>query len=66
MDNRGNVYLTGNGVTVFNPDGEQIQHIPIDQKWTANVTFGGKNLKTLFITAMTSLYTLEMNVKGIR
>tara|TARA_R110000851_G_scaffold1501_5_gene5576 strand:+ start:402 stop:1298 length:897 start_codon:yes stop_codon:yes gene_type:complete len=66
MDNRGNVYLTGNGVTVFNSIGEQISHIPIDQKWTANVTFGGKDQKTLFITAMTSLYTLKMNVKGIR
>ena len=40
MDNQGNVYLTGNGVTVFNSKGEQILHIPIDQKWTANVTFG--------------------------
>ncbi|MBU2904403.1 SMP-30/gluconolactonase/LRE family protein [Arenibacter algicola] len=66
MDNQGNVYLTGDGVTVFNPQGEQILHIPIDQKWTANVTFGGKNQKTLFITAMTSLYTLDMNVHGIR
>lgn len=66
MDNQGNVYLTGNGVTVFNPKGEQILHIPLDQKWTANVTFGGKDQKTLFITAMNSLYSLKMNVKGIR
>tara|TARA_R110002111_G_scaffold155872_4_gene222648 strand:+ start:57 stop:1001 length:945 start_codon:yes stop_codon:yes gene_type:complete len=66
MDNQGNVYLTGDGVTVFAPNGKQILHIPIDQKWTANVTFGGKNQKTLFITAMTSLYTLKMNVSGIR
>lgn len=66
MDNQGNVYLTGDGVTVFAPNGKQLLHIPIDQKWTANVTFGGKNQKTLFITAMTSLYSLEMNVKGIR
>ena len=66
MDNQGNVYLTGDGVTVFNPKGEQILHIPIDQKWTANVTFGGKNQQTLFITAMNSLYTLEMKVRGIR
>lgn len=66
MDNQGNVYLTGNGVTVFNSKGEQILHIPIDQKWTANVTYGGKDQKTLFITAMSSLYSLKMNVKGIR
>ncbi|MCM4168782.1 Gluconolactonase [Arenibacter antarcticus] len=66
LDNKGNVYLTGNGVIVFNKEGEKILHIPIEQKWTANVTFGGKEQKTLFITAMNSVYTLEMNVKGVR
>lgn len=66
MDNHGNVYLTGDGVTVFDPKGKQLLQIPIDQKWTANVTFGGKKQNTLFITAMTSLYTLEMNVHGVR
>lgn len=66
LDDKGNVYLTGKGVTVFNSQGEQIHHIPIEQNWTANVTFGGKEHKTLFITAMTSVYTLEMNVSGVR
>jgi gluconolactonase len=66
LDNRGNLYLTGNGVTVFSKLGEQILHIPIDQKWTANVTFGGKNQSKLFITAMNSVYTLDMNVNGVR
>ncbi|HSJ68577.1 MAG TPA: SMP-30/gluconolactonase/LRE family protein [Anditalea sp.] len=65
IDNRGNVYLTGKtGVTVFNPKGEQIAHIPIDEGWTANVAFGGPMRKTLFITAMGSIYTLEMKVRG--
>lgn len=66
LDSQGNVYLTGNGVTVFNASGEKILHIPVPQDWTANVTFGGKEQNTLFITAMNSLYTLEMNVKGVR
>ena len=66
LDNNGNVYLTGDGVTVFNEKGEKIQHIPINQKWTANVTFGGKTHRKLFITAMNSVYTLDMNVTGIR
>lgn len=65
LDNQGNLYLTGKGVTVFNPDGEQIEHIPVDENWTANVTFGGADQQTLFITAMGSVYTLEMRVKGI-
>lgn len=67
IDNLGNIYLTNEqGVTVFNPAGDQIENIPVNQSWTANVTFGGKEQKTLFITAMNSLYTLKMNVHGVR
>jgi gluconolactonase len=66
LDNKGNVYLTGQGVIIFNPQGEKIQTIEIPQKWTANVTFGGKKQKTLFVTASTAVYTLPMKVKGIR
>lgn len=66
IDSKGNIYLTGNGVTVFNPKGEKIEHIPVEAKWTANVCFGGKDLKTLFITASQYLYGLRMNVKGVR
>lgn len=64
LDERSNVYLTNNGVFVFNPKGEQIEHIAIDQPWTANATFGGKHKNILFITAMNSVYTLQMKVKG--
>ena len=66
IDNQGNIYLTGRGVTVFNPKGEQIEHIPVEAGWTANVCFGGKDRKTLFITASQYLYSLRMNVKGVR
>ncbi|SMD44555.1 gluconolactonase [Aquiflexum balticum DSM 16537] len=65
IDHRGNVYLTGNGVTVFNSKGDQIAHIPVDEKWTSNVVFGGIERKTLFITAMGSVYTLQMKVTGV-
>lgn len=64
IDRKGNVYLTGKGVTVFNPAGEQIAHFPVDEGWTANVCFGGEKGKTLFITASKSVYTLAMRVKG--
>ncbi len=66
IDNKGNVYLTGNGVTVFDKSGNKIQHISIDKDWTANVTFGGVNQQTLFITAQQAIYSLQMNVKGVR
>lgn len=66
IDDEGNIYLTGDGVTVFNKSGEQIEHIPVPEDWTANVTFGGKGQQLLFITASKSLYTLEMKVNGVR
>lgn len=64
LDNEGNVYLTGHGVSVFDKTGKQIKHIPIDEKWTGNICFGGRSFDTLFITASTGLYALKMRVKG--
>ena len=65
IDQRGNVYLTGKGVTVFDRQGNQIEHIDIAEPWTANVCFGGHDRKTLFITASKCLYSLRMQVKGL-
>jgi gluconolactonase len=63
-DTKGNVYLTGKGVTVFNSEGKQIEHIDVPESWTGNITFGGKDHNFLFITASTSVYGLQMRVKG--
>ncbi|MEJ7693242.1 SMP-30/gluconolactonase/LRE family protein [Daejeonella sp.] len=65
LDNKGNLYLTGQGVTVFDPEGKKILNIPLPG-WTANVCFGGVNRDVLFITSNKSVYTLQMNVKGIK
>lgn len=64
LDAEGNVYLTGRGVTVFSPEGKQIEQIPVPEGWTANVTFGGKDRRLLFITAMDSVYGIRMRVRG--
>lgn len=65
VDRKGNVYLVGKGVTVFDKKGNKIEHIDINEPWTANITFGGKDRKTLFITASKAVYTLRMKVKGV-
>jgi gluconolactonase len=65
LDEQGNIYLTGKGVDIFNPEGEQIGHIDIPENHTANVCFGGKNRDVLFITASKSIYVLPMAVKGV-
>ena len=64
IDSEGNIYLTGKGVSVFDKTGKKIAQIDINEPWTANVCFGGKNKDTLFITASKSVYTLKMSVKG--
>jgi len=66
IDNKGNIYLTGKGVTIFNPLGVKIENIPIPESWTANVCFGGKDRHLLFVTASKSVYGIKMNAKGVR
>lgn len=65
IDNEGNIYLTGRGVTVFDKTGKKIEQIDVKEPWTANVCFGGKDRQTLFITASTGLYSIRMRVKGV-
>jgi gluconolactonase len=64
LDAAGNVYLTGQGVTVFDKDGKKVTAIDIPERWTANVCFGGADGKTLFVTAGKSVYTVKMNTQG--
>ncbi len=66
IDDRGNVYVTGDGVTVFKKNGQKIAHFPIPEAWTSNVCFGGKERDILFITASKSVYTLKMLVHGVK
>lgn len=66
IDSKGNIYLTGKGVTIFDKKGTKIGLIPIDENWTANVCFGGKDRKTLFITAMDAVYGVKMKVPGAK
>jgi len=65
LDEQGNVYLTGgNGVTIYNSQGEKIGVVAIPEPWTANVCFGGKYKNLLFITASKAIYTMQMKVSG--
>lgn len=63
IDNKGNVYLAANTVTVYNRAGEKIEEIEVPER-PSNLCFGGRDNDTLFITARTSLYSVRMQVKG--
>jgi len=63
LDRHGNVYLTAGSVKVFDPKGGQIANLKFPES-PANVVFGGKDLKTLYVTARTGFYSLDMAVSG--
>lgn len=64
IDDEGNVYLTSGKVWIYNPKGELIEEIEFPEL-PANICFGGKKRRTLFVTARKGAYTLEMNVNGV-
>jgi gluconolactonase len=42
--------LHNGGITVISPDGAQVEHIPMPDTATTNICFGGKGLRTAYIT----------------
>lgn len=65
IDEQGNLYLCGKGVTIYDKTGTKLGNIPIPASWVGNICFAGKDHKTLFITASESIFTLQMIVKGV-
>jgi gluconolactonase len=66
VDKKGNCYFTGpGGVLVISPKGEHLGTIsPPEQP--ANIGWGGKDGKTLFMTCRTGLYAIELKNEGVR
>jgi gluconolactonase len=66
VDTHGNIYITtGLGVQVISPNGKAIGIIEIPEH-PANVTFGGPQLQTLYVTARNGLYKAPMKAAGHR
>lgn len=65
MDERNNVYITGDKIYIYNQKAELLEEITVPER-PKNMTFAGKDRKTLFITCPNNIYTLEMTVKGAR
>ena len=79
IDTRGNVYAiaglhmrrgtsetldTRPGVHVFSPQGKLLRFVLIPEDTVTNCTFGGQDMKTLFVTAGKSLYEVAVEVAG--
>jgi len=63
VDCAGNLYVTGGTVQVFDAKGKKLGDIHVAEE-PKNVAFGGTDQKTLFITAVSSLYSIQLNVPG--
>jgi gluconolactonase len=68
LDIEGNIYLTASegekaGVYVFSPDGQSLAFIPTGEI-PGNCTFGGPDLRTLYIAASSSLYRIRLAIPG--
>lgn len=64
-DSAGNVFCTGaGGIHVFTPDGGHVEVIRVPEL-VANFAHGGKDLKTLFIAASTSIYSVRLRIAGL-
>lgn len=68
IDTKGNLYLTAphlKAIQVVSPEGKTLGLITFPEA-PANCSFGGKDMKTLFATARTSLYTVKLDSTGHR
>lgn len=66
VDQQGNVYSTGpGGLWIISPEGKQLGLIkgPEDPH---NMAWGDDDGKTLYITALTGIYRLRLNIPGVR
>src|SRR5579871_1559127 len=64
VDRQGNLFVTGpKGIWVWDPQGHHIGTIVVPEQ-PANLAWGDKDYRTLYITATTSVYRLRMKVAG--
>jgi gluconolactonase len=66
VDTQGNVWESGpRGIWITSPDGKHLGTI-LTPEFVANLCFGERDNKTLYIAARTSVYKIHVNVPGIR
>ena len=64
VDKNGNLFVTGpKGIWVWDAQGNHLGTIVMPEQ-PANLTWGDKDYRTLYITATTSVYRLEMKTQG--
>lgn len=65
VDTDGNVFTSASdGIQVYSPSGELLGKILVPERQTANCVFGGPDKRRLYITASSSLYSIQLNTTG--
>ncbi|HTZ69570.1 MAG TPA: SMP-30/gluconolactonase/LRE family protein, partial [Acetobacteraceae bacterium] len=66
VDRDGNIYSAGpGGVWILSPAGKHLGTIVVPER-VGNLAWGGRSGKTLYITASTSVYAMEVTVGGVK
>jgi gluconolactonase len=65
VDVNGNLYVAAGFVWIFDSTGKHLGNIVVPEA-PANLAFGGPDNKTLFLTARTSLYKVQLKVQGVK
>ncbi|MGH9355546.1 MAG: SMP-30/gluconolactonase/LRE family protein, partial [Terriglobia bacterium] len=66
VDREGDVYCTGpGGIWIISPEGKHLGTIRVPEI-PANLAWGDRDGKSLYITARTGLYRIRLNIPGIR
>ena len=64
VDENGNLFVAAGEVLIYSPGGELIGTIQMAEK-PSNLVFGDGDLKTLYVTARSTLYRVRMEAKGV-
>jgi gluconolactonase len=66
VDRAGNLYVCGpGGIWVLSPDGRHLGTLRLPET-AHNLSWGDANGRTLYVTALTSVYRLRLEIPGIR
>ncbi len=66
VDTAGNIYASGpGGIRILNPQGKELGQILLPDD-AANMAFGGADMKTLYITASSAIYRIDLATAGMK
>jgi gluconolactonase len=66
VDQKGNLYVCGpGGIWVLSPEGERLGLIKVPED-PHNLAWGDEDGRTLYVTALTSIYRMRLKIPGIR